>query len=228
MAPKLNQWNVTAETLALHAHEVAHLLGADEKEARDLQMRIVDFIMREDAIDHIIELDSLLGTNKPLGMARWSLHTLLHSPHQETLLETIVGHVSHSLEQLDKSIGQYRKVPLTSDHFVHGVIRANYLMLYALQSACALRSGGETQMTCQIWIDHYFSNDASVSLGTLIERISDVPRKFPHAMDTIMVHYPKGTQDITKSLGGLLTFLDEMERSIESTSQFKLVIETIQ
>lgn len=56
MAPKLNQYNVNEETMALLVHELAHVLGMSENEAISLQLDALSAFHKADIMDYVINL----------------------------------------------------------------------------------------------------------------------------------------------------------------------------
>lgn len=63
MGPKLNEYNVEAETLALVMHEISHLVGTTEEEAEVIQLALLNRLMRMDLLDILAGLESLTNPN---------------------------------------------------------------------------------------------------------------------------------------------------------------------
>ncbi len=61
MAPKLTEMNYDIETVALIAHELSHLLGTTEEEARAIQQSAIYALGHVDLIDLAVKLDLLAG-----------------------------------------------------------------------------------------------------------------------------------------------------------------------
>ena len=62
MAPKLTEMNFDVETVALIAHELSHLLGTTEDEARAIQRAAIYALGHVDLIDLAVKYDLLAGT----------------------------------------------------------------------------------------------------------------------------------------------------------------------
>jgi hypothetical protein len=67
MAPKLNEYNMDAETLALLVHEFSHLMGANEAEAVKIQEQALFGFSRINLLDAVVKLDLLAPAGFAVG-----------------------------------------------------------------------------------------------------------------------------------------------------------------
>lgn len=112
MAPKLNRFNVDQEVVALLAHEVAHLFGADEEEAHELQIYVLEDLHRNPVRDmkFAIERFSDWSSNYRVKNIREISKAMLNRPEKtsassmDRLREYFMG-VSEELYFLNSGYG---------------------------------------------------------------------------------------------------------------------------
>ncbi len=227
MAPKLNDWNVMAETFALHVHELSHLLGADEKEAESIQASMIALLMRTDPISHIVDLGLLIGNHSNLNIARRDLRQTLARPE---LLLTSWGlrSLQGYIDGVQSQITQVFRVELTPRYYTKGVYLMQFLMSYATDSICFLEAKDDESLPdCKFRISTYFGPANELTIEQYYERAMGFPANDEHPLYASLLAYPKDLNSVALSMKTLVDFLDGLHATIESTSKFQVTIEAV-
>ena len=80
MAPKLNENNMRPETIALVIHELSHLLGTTEEEARAIQQRAIWDLSKMDLLGSLVKEDQLVDSLGKLNIMRFNLGMMISYP----------------------------------------------------------------------------------------------------------------------------------------------------
>jgi hypothetical protein len=222
MAPKLNRYNGSKETLGLLVHELAHLMGADEQQAYRLQkMALQDFFGRD-----LRQMDDEVATSI------WDSEDLLSRIFEE--LQTLIDNkriplqaelrkIERRLYDLDKLLARDRG--LNADEYLRNYWKASlYVQDHRIGSmldfACVadLSIPAEGRAYCKQTVERVFGQqdqlsmreyykrwDGETDLGPvydsfLIRRLDGFD-DFRSDLETIK----KGLQDIQNSYSDLLT-----------------------
>ena len=142
MAPKLNEYNVDQEIVALLAHEVAHLFGADEEEAHELQIYLLEFLYRNSvakmktAIEQYASNNNFYFTNlrsistqmelRPSIISSYEISQISKNMH-ELLNQIIVLNSGYNLldAQATMAFAEIKKITMLLEDFVCSVEQNN-------------------------------------------------------------------------------------------------------
>lgn len=224
MAPKLNELNFEAETLALLAHEISHLLGTTEEEARAIQRR---------ALPHFTKIDlgsvtMAIGSFAKNGFARNAFDYFLESvdnfknkPSSFNASSAIFFDGRYwELEDKLRGFSNFLLAPLrTLERHRAYTTQVQVTRYFASSIDSAETSDGRKWYADAL--AHRFRTDREVSARTFMERHLVDTSGYGPEWDLVVLRRPEALSDISQGLGYLKQHLLRLQAEMTELSQLR-------
>jgi hypothetical protein len=216
MGPKLNSHNVEAETLALYMHEISHLMGYTEEEAREIQSHALSAFSSVDAFKLALDVKSL-GSNFEFKQLLEDLEYFSDPAHRFT---------PRAADRVAKNFADVNNQLFFDDqHFMlHGFrlemgqkfsarFRQNDVLALQVCADDAEEEEGQRE-ACRAELDKAFQGQDSATLAEILNRID--PQDEPSEADKALVVFrPKTPEILASQLKGIREFLLEMQVALQ-------------
>lgn len=211
MAPKLNEVNVWYETAALILHELTHLVGATEEEARSIQYDAILDLSRIDPFEVLLK-QNMWADRSSVGripLSLFKINLMLWGPgdiHQRE----VEDFQNEFLRVRDEMSGFLTRVSFlresTSELFTPQMVREDVIK----QAVCAWDEKEDQSIRdwCRDQLKRGFGDAKTATAREIVSRRVQIdPNHFGKEYDRIIVARPDVPNDLINELIGLSDYL---------------------
>lgn len=230
MASKLTEMNYEVETAALIMHEISHLLGTTEEEARAIQKLVIYGLGHVDFLHTVVALDLLADeTNSGrIPFLMMDLEMLADTYPQRDLRQSDLDSVFAAMVSLNDALAgnffRYSFVrKLTSEAF-----RAEYVRLQVIRRAvCSFEPqiGPEAKKDCDDWLSKAFAGNTESTATDIMARAEPEFKLVGPEFDSVVIGMPTEKRIVSQEMYKLRLFLQKIldELRAEEALKFKII-----
>lgn len=225
MAPKLNDHNVYPETVALVLHELSHLVGTTEDEAKAIQETALSSLSQMDFIDILVAEDLL--SNRRDGEIAFILQNLKMMAMVSARPSDLERVRSDLLTLRDRSlvISQFSSLLVSQNRLDQ--ISPQFVRLQVLKSWACSEDAGEIQDVrdeCKKDLYTEFGGALVSTASEILVRQAGSPLHLGPEYDGVQIKRPKNRADVNSELNQLSKFVETILNDVTSLKEVQTVV----
>jgi len=222
MAPKLNEFNVHIETIALVMHEFSHLVGASEVEAEYIQKQVLYSILHADLVGGIAKVGVLGEGYGDMGNASMYLGMMIAKGsgakmEEVNLLSSYLTQMRDGLELQSLSLIGLRQSRLN-------FWQANMYRLFIIEDGICIdpASASQESRDCQDTLNSWFRGQEMITAADLAKVNGDLNP--PSEYKNVVIHYPHTLNDRMNELRELSNLLMSVRLELDALYKTETVM----
>jgi len=223
IGPKVSEFNMAAETIALIVHELSHLVGADEAEAQEIQKDVLLSLSHVDFLSFKVDISLIAHGNGEISDSVFKHQMLKGKGARMKSYE--VRNWSDALVRLRDAISlkYFLNLNYLTAH-QNNLLTAKVITLGAIEDYLCSTDPNEDHVVsryCAEKLEKGFQSDQSLSVRAYLKRLDDIDFD-EKEFDDVVIRRPQSGADLDAGLNYVYETLIEIWDTFKDLDTVKL------